>query len=102
MVYDPGDPNSVLEFNTYREVLAGINLEIRAFEVHHARDFAKAFIAIKAYCPQALIYPTLVLPAESSYEGCPVIFCMFVATSLIGKSAQPRITVVRQVAPRSV
>jgi putative ABC transport system substrate-binding protein len=64
MVHDPGDPISVLELNTYRKTLTGTSVEMRVFEVHHARDFAKAFIAIKAYRPQALIYPTLVLPAE--------------------------------------
>jgi putative ABC transport system substrate-binding protein len=64
MIHDPGDPLSVLELDTYRSLLAGTDVSIRAFEVRQARDFPAAFGAIKAYNPDALVCPTLVLMAE--------------------------------------
>ncbi len=65
IIYDPSDFVSVMELQSYRAALAGSDVELRPFEVKQSHDFPAAFAAIKAYRPQALLYPTLVLTAGS-------------------------------------
>jgi putative ABC transport system substrate-binding protein len=65
MLHDPNDSGSAIELQSYAAAVAGTNVELRAFEVNHSRDFPAAFAAIKSYRPQALLYPTLVLTADN-------------------------------------
>ncbi len=65
MLHDADDSGSAIELQSYSAALAGTDVELRAFEVNHSRDFPGAFAAIKSYKPQALLYPTLVLTAEN-------------------------------------
>ena len=58
---DMGDISCVVEVKGYRAAVAGSGIELRIFDVRNSRDFPAAFAAIKAYRPEALIYPTSTL-----------------------------------------
>jgi putative ABC transport system substrate-binding protein len=63
VLYDPGDPIAVLDVEGYRKAVARTDLEFRTFEVRYSRDFPAAFVAIKKYRPEALMYPVSALSA---------------------------------------
>jgi putative ABC transport system substrate-binding protein len=65
LITDPGDIGATIDAKSSRAAAARLGLDLRAFEVHHARDYPAAFAAIKRYRPQALMVTTSTLTIDN-------------------------------------
>jgi putative ABC transport system substrate-binding protein len=65
LITDPGDIGATIDAKSSRTAAARLGLDLRAFEVHHARDYSAAFAAIKRYRPQALMVTTSTLTIDN-------------------------------------
>lgn len=65
VLYDANDSLALMQLKGWRAAVNGTDVELRGFEVRTAADYPAAFAAIKAYRPQVLLLPTLVLTAAN-------------------------------------
>src|SRR5215510_1690377 len=65
LVTDPADIGASIDAKSARTAAARLGLDLRTFEVHHARDYPAAFAAIKRYHPQALMVTTSTLTIDN-------------------------------------
>jgi len=65
LITDPGDIGATIDAKSSRAAAARLGLDLRTFEVHHARDYPGAFAAIKRYRAQALMVTTSTLTIDN-------------------------------------
>jgi putative tryptophan/tyrosine transport system substrate-binding protein len=65
LITDPADIGATIDAKSSRAAAARLGLDLRTFEVHHARDYPEAFAAIKRYRPQALMVTTSTLTIDN-------------------------------------
>jgi putative ABC transport system substrate-binding protein len=65
LITDPGDIGATIDAKSSRAAAARLGLDLRTFEVRHARDYPAAFAGIKRYRPQALMVTTSTLTIDN-------------------------------------
>jgi ABC-type uncharacterized transport system substrate-binding protein len=74
LITDPGDIGATIDAKSSRAAAARLNLDLRVFEVHHARDYPAAFAGIKRYRPQALMVTTSTLTIDNLKQTASFAF----------------------------
>ena len=65
LITDPGDIGATIDAKSSRAAAARLGLDLRAFEVHRARDYPAAFAVIKRYRPEVLMVTASTLTIDN-------------------------------------